>query len=142
MDSVFADLRIVDTGPTWTLYRDGDALFVVRYHGDIDDDASDAWRAAALANVEAEGWPRHVMVAPTEGAAVNFLASRIRTAAFLRRCCQQLTSVVILDDHKGFVARTIMRAAGINNVELHPVVAAAVLAELRAAPAALSTTAP
>jgi len=138
MDSVFAGLRIVGSGPAWTLYRDGDAVFVVRYHGDIDDDASQAWRTAAGNNVIAEGWPRHGLVAPTEGAAVNSLASRMRTAAFLRRCCHHLERVVILgDDHNSFVARTIMRAAGMDNAELRPVSeAAAILAELRVARAA------
>lgn len=132
MDSVFADLRVVASGPAWTLYRDGSAVFVVRYHGDIDDEASDAWRAAAADNVGAEGWPRNGLVAPTEGAAVNSLSSRMRTAAFLRRCCQHLTRVVILDDNHGFVAKTIMRAAGIDNVQLRPVDdATAILAELR-----------
>jgi hypothetical protein len=134
MDSVFGHLRVIGSGETWKLYREGD-VFVVRYHGPIDDDASNAWREAALANVRAEGWPRGGIVAPTEGAAVNSLSSRMRTAAFLRRCSQELSRVVILtDDKMNFVIKTILRAAGIDNVEVVTAdEAPRILAEMEAA---------
>jgi hypothetical protein len=134
MHSVFDQLRIVGSGEAWTLYREGD-VFVVRYHGPIDDDASTAWREAAIANVTVEGWPRGGIVAPTEGAAVNSLSSRMRTASFLRRCAQVLSRVVILNDDKmNFVVKTILRAAGLANVEVLPAEdGARVLSEMQAA---------
>ncbi len=134
MDSMFAQLRIIASGETWKLYRDG-GLFVVRFHGPIDDHASNAWRAAAIANVNLEGWPRGGIVAPTEGAAVNSLASRMRTASFLRRCSQELSRVVILNDEKmNFVVKTILRAAGLDNVEVLPAEEGArVLSEMQVA---------
>ncbi len=133
MDTVFGHMRIIGSGEAWKLYRDGD-VFVVRYHGAIDDDASTAWREAAIANVTLEGWPRGGIVAPTEGTAVNSLSSRMRTASFLRRCSQELSRVVILtDDKMNFVIKTILRAAGLDNVEVVPAdEATRVLAEMRA----------
>lgn len=117
--ALFAGCERIGGGPSWTLYRERDLVLVVRFHGEIDDDASAAWRACAAAHVEARGWPRVGLVAPTDGHATSSLASRMKTVAFLRMSASHFERVVILSDaNASFVIKTMLRAAGVANVSL------------------------
>lgn len=134
MDSeALAGLAIIAQGPAWTLYRCPNVL-LVRFHGDIDDDASAAWRAAAQKSIDSDGWPRFAFVEPTDGHATTSLSSRMRTAAFLRDTARHVETVTIVSDRMStFVIKTILRAAGAGNVELvDSTLAPAHLARLRA----------
>lgn len=126
-------MEVIATGATWRIYRDGARLLVTRFLGEIDDDASNAWRAAAAVSFEAHGWTRFGIVASTEGRATSSLASRMRSVAFLRLAATKMERVVILGDaNSSFVIKTIMRAAGLPNVEMVDVAHAAdVLASMR-----------
>ena len=62
---------------------------------------------------------RGAFVAPTEGHAITSLASRMRTAAFLRLTAKNVERVTIVtSQHASFVIKTILRTAGAANVEL------------------------
>jgi hypothetical protein len=115
---MFAGLTVIAQGATWTLYREPH-LLLVRFFGELDDEASAAWRTAAQANIDAVGWPRIAFVAPTEGTAATSLGSRMRSAAFLRHTARHVERVVIVSSHTtSFVIKTVLRAAGAANVEL------------------------
>lgn len=114
-----ADMPIIAQGAAWTLYRDGARVMLVRFHGVIDDDASNAWRAAAQASFDKDGFPRVAFVAPSEGSAATTLVSRMKTAAFLRYTAQHVERVIIESNRETtFVIRTILRTAGAANVSL------------------------
>src|SRR5688572_18721300 len=128
------DLPILAHGATWTLYREP-ALMLVRFHGDVDDEASATWRNIARKNFDEAGFPRFAFVSPTEGTASTTLGSRMRTAAFLRFTAQNVERVTIVSNRETtFIVRTMLRAAGASNVVLVAVAdAPAELARQRAA---------
>lgn len=109
-------LRVVVDHERYLIGRDA-GLIVIILRGEIDDVTSDAWRAAVQAEFDANGVPRFGYVDTRAAIPTSSLPARMRSAAFLRRGAQQMTSVAITVSEKtSFMIKTVLRVAGLSNV--------------------------
>ncbi len=131
--AVVADRPVVSKTEHWLITR-APGLLVVVLHGEIDDVASDGWRAVCADNFATAGHPRFAFVDTSRALGVATLPARMRSAGFLRTSARQMESVALVAGvQTTFLIKTVMRVAGLQNVHLvddsH---AAAVLARFEA----------
>jgi hypothetical protein len=116
----FEPADVVEQSAQYTIWRQP-LLAGIKVLGRVDDRLSDRWREAVLAEFDKRGWPRYFALDSSDSDPVNSIASRLRTAAFVRDGARRVQWTGVLTTAKAgplVVVRTVLRVVGVSNVAL------------------------
>jgi len=110
--------REVVRGDYFALWRAGE-LGWFKVWGEVDDERSDHWRGVVEQALNDEGMPRFLGAHIADAVPLNSLATRVRTAGFVRRLGRASEHALIYNGKNvqmSFTFRSVLRVAGISNV--------------------------
>lgn len=114
--TAIAGLDVIARGDRWAVARNSRVMVVV-LDGDITDDVSETWQAAAQLNIDEVGHSTFGFVVALDAKCMTSLGNRVRTAGFIRRRSKTMKHIVLCTDvQAGFVIHSVLRVAQIDNV--------------------------
>lgn len=114
----FSDAERVAVGEFWTIWRCPTTVFMC-VTGFIDDERSAAWQRAMQAEYDRAGYPRFAAMEVSTVEPTNSMASRFRSAQWIRKTLEHLEHGSVLTGARPgplVVSRAVLRIVGLSNI--------------------------